>query len=144
LTGGLFALYVVEIDRVADQPDEDLLALYSHHQVLRTPRGDEVPGRADGSGAEMNARDLEGYEEAMKSIVNALPPERLEQLLAYLSPERRLAGLSPEQRLAGLSPEQVVLALPDDALRALSADYLARLSPATVAAIRKRLGQDAQ
>jgi hypothetical protein len=31
VTGGLFALYVVEIDVVAERPDEDLLALYSHH-----------------------------------------------------------------------------------------------------------------
>jgi hypothetical protein len=47
VTGGPFALYVVEIDRVADQPDEDLLALYSRHEV-RTPRAlrfwDELMG----------------------------------------------------------------------------------------------------
>jgi len=80
----------------------------------------------------MDARNLEGYEDEIERIMSALPLEQ------------RLAGLSPEQRLAGLSSEQRVLALPDEALRALSADYLSRLSPDTVAAIRKRLGQGAQ
>jgi hypothetical protein len=167
LTGGLFALYVVEIDVVADQPDEDLLALYSHHQV-RTPRATRFWGELTGAEANMVAQNLEGYEEEIKNIVSALPLEQRltgvspEQLAACLSPEQRLAGLSPEQiaarlspeqRLAGLppeqlaarlSPEQIVLSLPDDALRALSADYLSRLSPDTLAAIRRRLGQQAQ
>jgi len=34
----------------------------------------------------------------------------------------------------------LILGLPDEALRALSADDLSRLPPDTVAAIRKRLG----
>lgn len=43
-------------------------------------------------------------------------------------------------RLHGLSAEQLVLALPDDALRALSPAYLATLSQETQEAIRKRVG----
>ncbi len=76
-----------------------------------------------------------------------LPPE---QRLAGLAPEQRLAGLAPEQRLAGLAPEQLarmiseadhVLALPDAALRALPADYLATLPVDAQARIHARLGR---
>ncbi|MFT3767168.1 MAG: hypothetical protein QM820_16850 [Minicystis sp.] len=68
----------------------------------------------------MDVRDLEGYDEEIKSIMNAMPIEL---------------------RLAGIPPEQLLLFLPDDALRALSDDYLDHLPAETVAAIRKRLGR---
>jgi hypothetical protein len=52
----------------------------------------------------------------------ALTPE---QRLADLTPEQRLLGsLTPEQRLADLPPDQRSLAMPLEALRALSEDYL--------------------
>jgi hypothetical protein len=104
----------------------------------------------------MEVRELEGYEEAIKKILDALPPElrlagvpaeqRLagvpaEQRLAGLSPEQRLQGLPPEQRLAGLPAEQTVLALPLEILRLLPADYLATLPEATRAEVQKRLGR---
>jgi len=86
----------------------------------------------------MDARNLEGYEEEIKRIMSAMPPELR---MAGLSAEQRMAGLPPEQRMAGLPPEQLLLGLPDDALRALSDDYLAHLPADTIAAIRRRLGQ---
>jgi hypothetical protein len=95
----------------------------------------------------MEAWELEGYEEAIQKILSALPPRlRLaglppEQRLAGLPPEQVLSNYVPEQRLAGLPPEQVVLALPLEALRALSRDYLDTLSEATRAEIAKRLGR---
>jgi hypothetical protein len=82
--------------------------------------------------------------QALMDLLAVLPPElttrghRRPEELAVLAPEQRLAGLAPEQRLAGLAPEQRlaglseadrVLALPDAALRALPADYLATLPP---------------
>jgi hypothetical protein len=67
-----------------------------------------------------------------------LPPE---QRLAGLAPEQRLAGLAPEQRLAGLSEADRVLALPDAALRALPAEYLATLPPDAQQRIHARLGR---
>ncbi|MFO0626610.1 MAG: hypothetical protein U0325_13430 [Polyangiales bacterium] len=75
-----------------------------------------------------------------------LPPElRLAGIgaeeLAVLPLEQRLAGLAPEQRLAGLSEADRVLALPDAALRALPADYLATLPVDAQARIRARLGR---
>ena len=57
----------------------------------------------------------QSYKSAWDKIVQNLPVEE------------RLAGLAPEQRLAGLAPEHLVLALPDDALRALSDEYIATL-----------------
>ncbi len=68
----------------------------------------------------MAMQDLEGYDEVVMKLVTSLPLE---------------------QRLAGLTPEQRVLALPDDAIRALSPEYLATLSEATRAAIRARIGR---
>jgi hypothetical protein len=153
--GGKFSLLVVEIDVVAGQPDEDLLGLYAHSAV-RTPRAIKFWGELAGSEAKMEARELEGYEEAIQKILSALPPElrlaglppeqRLaglppEQRLAGLAPEQRLAGLPPEQRLAGLPPEQAVLAMPVELLRALSKEYLATLPEATRAEIERRLGR---
>lgn len=118
LSGGLFALFVVEIDVVAEQPDEDLLALYSHHEV-RSPRATRFWGELTGAEAKMDVRNLEGYEEEIKRIMSAMPPEL---------------------RLAGLPPGQLLLGLPDDYLRALPDEILARLPADTLAAIRKRLG----
>jgi hypothetical protein len=41
--------------------------------------------------------------------------------------DKIVQNLPVEERLAGLAPEQLVLALPDDALRALSDEYIATL-----------------
>jgi hypothetical protein len=70
----------------------------------------------------------EGYEEMVLEFVRSLTPEQL------------LAGLSLEQLLAGLSPEQRLLGLTDDALRALSEDYVRSLPADVQDAIRKRIG----
>lgn len=128
VTGGMFRLLVVEIDLVAEQPDEDLLGLYAHSAV-RTPRAIRFWGELAGSEAKMEARELEGYEEAIRKILKALPAEL------------RVADVAPEQRLVGLPVEQAVLALPIDILRGLSAEYLAALPEATRAEIAKRLGR---
>ena len=61
--------------------------------------------------------------------------------LASLPLEERLDGLKPEERLAGLSEADRVLALPDAALRALPADYLATLPEAAQQRIRERLAR---
>jgi hypothetical protein len=146
LRGGSFALLVVEIDVVAGEPDEDLLGLYGHGEV-RTPRAIQFWGELAGPEAKMELRELEGYEEAIKKILDALPPElRLaglpaEQRLAGVPAEQRLAGVPAEQRLAGLPADQTVLALPLDILRLLPADYIATLPEATRAEVAKRLGR---
>lgn len=58
-----------------------------------------------------------------------------------LSPEERMMGLKPEQRLAGLPPERAALAFPTEALRALSAEYIATLPDDVQAEIRARLAR---
>jgi len=80
-----------------------------------------------------------------EEIAAIASPEQLSRLspaqLAGLAPEQRLAGLAPEQRLAGLPPGHAVLALPDDALCALSADYLATLPDDVQALVRRRIAR---
>jgi hypothetical protein len=80
-------------------------------------------------------------ETASQALMDLLAVIPLEQRLAGLAPEQRLAGLAPEQRLAGLSEADRVLALPDAALRALPAEYLATLPTDAQARIRARLGR---
>jgi hypothetical protein len=147
LKGGLFALYVVEIDAVAEREDDDLLRLFGH-KPERTPEARRFWAEQVGTKeAMMAARELEGYDEVVQKFLELLSPEeRLaglapEQRLAGLAPEERLAGLAPEQRLAGLSPDQTFLALPDDVLRTLPEEYVASLPEPTREAIRKRLGR---
>jgi kynureninase len=65
-------------------------------------------------------REMEGYEEVLQKLLESLPLE---------------------ERFIGLGPEERVLALPDEALHALSEDYLRTLSPATQAVIRQRIGR---
>jgi hypothetical protein len=84
------------------------------------------------------------------SLVGETASQALMDLLAVIPLEQRLAGLAPEQRLAGLAPEQLaramseadhVLALPEAALRALPAEYLATLPTDAQKRIRARLGR---
>ncbi len=80
-------------------------------------------------------------ETASQALIDLLAILPLEQRLAGLAPEQRLAGLAPEQRLAGLSETDRVLALPDAALGALPAEYLATLPADAQERIRARLGR---
>lgn len=158
LTGGLFALHLVEIDVVAEQEDDDLLRLFGHAEA-RTLEARRFWAEQVGSEeAKMAIQELEDYEEVMRKLLEKLPPERRiravgltpEERVAGLAPEQRLAGLAPEQRVAGLAPEQVlavfapeqvVLALPDSILRGLSEEYIAALPEAAQKAIRARRGK---
>jgi hypothetical protein len=129
LRGGLFRLYVVELDRVAEHEDDDLLRLFGHakERTLEARRfwAEQVGTRE----AMMALHDLEGYDEVVQKFLELIPPEQ------------RLAGLAPEQRLAGLAPEQAVLALPDEVLQALSDDFLEKLPEPIRATVRRRLGR---
>ena len=83
----------------------------------------------------MSTQDMEGYDELMTRLLDALPPAEVmaqyapEQRLAGLAPEQRLAGLAPEQRLAGLDRDQKALALPIELLRVLPDAYVLSLAP---------------
>ena len=165
LLGGPFALYVAEIDVVAEAEDDDLLRLFGHTAAHTREARRWLSEQVGAKEIAMEMHELEGYDEVIRKLIEGLPPEQVlaaytpeqvlaaykpeqrlaglapEQVLAAYKPEQRLAGLAPEQRLAGLAPEQAVLALPDEVLRGLSDAYLATLSEATRAAIRARIGR---
>lgn len=122
-------LLVVDLGTVAEREDDDFLRWFSGH-TPRTLEGQRWLKQRTDDGGTVNLKatpDLEGWDEWVRLYTESF------------SPEHRAASLSPEQRLAGLAPEHIVLALPDDALRALSADYLATLPPEVQSKIRARL-----
>ena len=129
LRGGAFALFVVVIDVVAEAEDDDLLRLFGHFEARTVQARRWLSQQVGTKETAMAMHDLEGYDEVVRKLVATLPPEQ------------RMEGLAPEQRVAGLAPEQVLLALPDDVLRALSDVYLDTLSAPTRAAIRARIGR---
>ncbi|WP_438044153.1 hypothetical protein [Sorangium sp. So ce128] len=140
-------MLVVEIDAGAEAENDDLLRLFGFGEVRTVEARRWLAQQLGSEEIAVEVQDLEGLEEEILRLLATFPPERVlsaytpEQRLAGLSPEQRMAGLSPEQRLAGLSPEQVLLALPDDVLRALSDAYVDTLSAEARAAIRARIGR---
>jgi hypothetical protein len=157
VTGGKFALYVLEIDVIGPAEGDDLLHSLGHGKPL-TPEARSFWIEFVGSKeAGMSTQDMEGYDELMTRLLDALPPAQVmahydpEQRLAGLAPEQRLAGLAPEQRLAGLAPEQrlagldrdhEVLALSIGLLRVLPDAYVRSLAPEVQAEIQRRLQLD--
>jgi hypothetical protein len=85
------------------------------------------------------------YDEMFGKLVRSLGPERVlkhytaEEVLNCYKAEQRVAGLSPEERVAGLAPEKTLLAMPDEALRCLSYEYVRSLPRSLQTAIRRRL-----
>jgi hypothetical protein len=90
--GGLFTLYVVELDVAGPAEGDDLLHSFGHG-TLRSSEARwfwlELVGSQE---AAMTMQDLEGYKELMDQMLDTLPAE---QVLARYAPEQRLAGLSP-------------------------------------------------
>ena len=127
VTGGKFALYVVEIDVVGPAEGDDLLHSLGHGQVV-TPEVRRFWAELVGSKeAGMSMQDMEGYDELMTKLLDSLPPEQ------------RLAGLAPEQRLAGLDRDHEALALSVELLRLLPDDYFRSLPLEVEAELRRRL-----
>jgi hypothetical protein len=151
VTGGLFALHVVEIDVAGPAEGDDLLHSLGNGR-LRTKEARwfwmELVGSQE---AGMSVQDLEGYDELMEKVLEALPPERMEKVLGALPPEQMekvlhslpaeqvLSHYAPEQRLAGLDRDHQALALPLDVLRALPESYLGSLSAEVQTEIRRRI-----
>jgi len=137
--GGLFTLYVVELDIAGPAEGDDLLHSFGHG-TFRSPEARwfwmELVGSKE---AAMNMQDMEGYKELMEKMLDTLPAE---QVLSHYAPEQRLAGLDPEQRLAGLDRDHQALALPVEVLQLLPEAYLRSLSPEVAAEIRRRLRQN--
>ena len=127
VTGGSFALYVVEIDVVGPAEGDDLLHSLGHGKPLTAEARNfwlELVGSKE---AGMSMQDMEGYDELVT------------KLLDTLSPEQVLSHYEPEQRLAGLDRDHQALALPIEVLRVLPEDYLRSLSPEVQGELRRRL-----
>ena len=139
---------LIVIDEVARAEQDDLLRVFGHDKIEKNETLSWLRDHISDSG-EVSMQKLEGYDEVLRKLVEALPFEKRGSLLspeeraAGLTAEQRLAGLTPEQRLAGLAPEQqfaaAVSTLPAEVLRSLPAEYVAKLPEAVRAAISRRL-----
>ncbi|WP_437775090.1 hypothetical protein [Sorangium sp. So ce1097] len=120
LQGGAFALYVVELAMVAEDEDDDLLHLLGHGEARTVEARRWLAEQVGAEEIAMTMRELEGFEEVLRTVLTKLPIETLlpvlpvEELLAELPPEQRLAGMPPEQRLAGMPPEQRLAGMPPE------------------------------
>src|SRR6185369_4931807 len=110
--GGLFTLFVVELDVAGPAEGDDLLHSFGHG-TLRSPEARwfwmELVGSKE---VAMNMQDMEGYKELMDKMLDTLPAEQV------------LSHYAPEQRLAGLDRDHQALALPVEVLRLLPEAYL--------------------
>jgi hypothetical protein len=139
-TGAFCTVVVIELSRVASVEHDDLMGWFAGTPVHPSM---ELARWIGQNTSTMNAPDkaspdLAGFADWFAHLRDALP---LEMRFAGARPEDLLAHLKPEERLAGLSETDRVLALPDAALRGLSADYLATLPEAAQQRIRERLGR---
>lgn len=140
MLGGLFSMFVVELDVAGRAEHDDLLYALGSGKIttLETRRFfAELIGSKE---AGMSVQDMEGLDEVtreMLEIVMMLPHDKIAE---KLSVNERLAGLAPEQRLADLDRDHQALALPIELLRQLSNDYLRTLSPQVQDELRRRLG----
>ncbi|WP_437827305.1 hypothetical protein [Sorangium sp. So ce1153] len=137
LRGGAFALYVVEIDVVADAEDDDLLHLFGHRGARTAEARRWLAQQVGAKESAMAMHELEGFDEVMAKLLATLP---VETVLAALPSEQVLAAYTPEQRIAGLTPEERLLLAPDEVLRLLPEDYVRSLPPDVQAKIRARRG----
>ena len=127
--GGLFALYVVELDVVGAAEDDDLVGSLGSG-APSSPQAREV-WRELLSSKDLRRRmqEMEGYDELLQRFLSTFTPEQL------------LADVPPEQRFAGLDRDQQALALPAEVLRFLPEEYLRSLSPEVQAELRRRMEQ---
>lgn len=127
ITGGLFRVYVLELDRIGDLEEDGVLGSFGHRHVSTQEASQFWTEMVGSKEAGMDAENLEGYKELRARFIESLPPEE------------RLAGLPPEQRMAGLSPEEVFRGMPTEILRGLSESYLATLPESVRETVRKRI-----
>jgi hypothetical protein len=135
LHGGLFTLYVVELDIAGPADRDDLLHSFGQG-TWRSPEARWFWMELVGS-KEAHMQDMEGYKELMDKLLDTVPTE---QVLSHYDPEQVLSHYAPEQRLAGLDRDHQALALPVEVMRLLPEEYFRSLSPEVAAEIRRRLG----
>ncbi len=132
LKGGLFRLLVAEVDRVADGEDDDVLRLFGHEPELTREARQfwvELVGTKE---AKMAVEALEDFYEVARRVFDSFPPEE------------RLKGLTPEQiagTLRTVPPDQLLVAMPDEVLRALSPDFVDALPEPARTTVKNRRGR---
>jgi len=136
VTGGKYALYVVEIDVAGPAEGDDLLYSLGHGKPLTAEARQFWIEFVGSTEAGMSMQDMEGYQEALAKLLDTLPAE---QRLAGLAPELFLSLYPAEQRLAGLDRDHQILALSDEVLRGFPDQYVRSLSVEVQAEIRRRL-----
>ncbi len=145
LTGGLFRMYVIEIDRVGDTEPDGVLKSFGHCDKLTDEALQFWANQLGTKEANVDAQKLEGFNEIVDRFLSSLPHDKLasmltrEERLAGLAPQERLAGLAPQERLAGLSRDELLLAMADDDLRQLPDSYMATFPESVREAVRQRL-----
>ena len=138
LTGGLFRMYVIEIDRVGDTEPDGVLKSFGHFDKLTNEAQQFWANQLGTKEANVDAQKLEGHDEIINRFLSSLPHEKLASVLTR---EERLAGLAPQERLAGLSRDERLLAMPDDDLQQLPDSYLATFPESVREAVRQRLAK---
>ena len=134
LEGGAFALYVAEIDVVAEAENDDLLRLFGHGEERTVLAEQWLAEQLGGKELAMALYNMEGFDEVVRKLLKNLPPEAV--LSAY-KPEEVLQGL-----LKNVPPEAVLPALPVEVLKGLSKAYVDALPEPTRAAIHARIAAD--
>lgn len=147
LTGGVFRMYVIEIDRVGDTEPDGVLKSFGHCEKLTDEAQQFWANQLGTKEANVDAAKLEGHKEIVARFLASMPvDERLEglsedELLSHVSRQTLASKLTRQERLAGLSREECLLALPDDDLRALPDSFLATFSESFREAVRKRIAK---
>jgi len=134
ITGGLFRMYVVEIDFVGETEPDGVLKSFGHcdkltdeaYQFWANQLGMKELAMKEGT---VDPTKLEGHKDIVARFLKNVPPQE------------RLAGLAPQERLAGLTRDEMLLALPDDELRRLPDSYLDTFPASVREAVRKRLAK---
>jgi uncharacterized protein YidB (DUF937 family) len=127
LNGGGFALYVAELDVIAEAEHDDLLSFFGHGKPHTEEAQRWLSEQVGSEKVKMALSQMEGFDEVMKKLLDMMPPEQV------------LSSYTADQRMAGLSAEQLLPALPDEVLRGLSDEYIARLPEPVRSAVRARL-----
>ena len=137
LAGSPFELYVAEVRAVADHEEDDLLRLFSGDPV-RTMEAQNWWLQQDGAMKNKVPVDkLPDYENVVRKFMASVP---IELRLKGIPVELRLKDVPVAERLKDVPAEERVLTLPDEALRALSQEYLATLPAHVREAVRTRIG----
>jgi hypothetical protein len=118
LGGGAFALYVAEIDVVAEAENDDLLRLFGHGEERTVLAERWLAEQVGTKEIGMALHNMEGFDEVMRKLLGTLPLEAV---------------------LSAFKPEEVLPALPVEVLKGLSDAYVDSLPEPTRAAIRARI-----